>query len=158
MISVLAFPSLGEKLKLNGYGTRTKFFVDIYQIGLYVQHNTSDAQSIIQSEENKAIRIEILSEFVTTESIIDSISENLSDDKVKNQKENFKKGFKDVKVRVGSIIIMVYHPKIGTQVYLDNRLLVLIKDKDFNDELLKIWLGENPIDKKLKKRLLGDWK
>ena len=48
-----------------------------------------------------------------------------------------------------------YLPGTGTQISLNGRLLGTIAGVDFNRALLRIWLGNVPVQADLKKAMLG---
>ena len=58
-------------------------------------------------------------------------------------------------VKEGDVILMDYIPGQGTRVSIRGQLKGLVPGKDFNDALLRVWLGERPADKRLKKAMLG---
>ena len=56
----------------------------------------------------------------------------------------------------GSVIALDYVPDVGTRVTLNGQPKgEPIDGEDFYRGLLKIWLGDDPVDKSLKKALLG---
>ena len=55
----------------------------------------------------------------------------------------------------GEEIVLDYRPTIGTTVIIKEQVKGIIVGKEFNDALLKIWLGNEPVTGKLKKQLLG---
>ena len=58
-------------------------------------------------------------------------------------------------VPAGTAIRLDYLPGRGTHVRIGQRDLGVIPGERFNRALLKIWLGDNPIQLSLKKALLG---
>ncbi len=58
-------------------------------------------------------------------------------------------------VKKGERIILDYIPGKGTVVTIAGEEKGTIEGKDFNDALLLIWLGEKPVNKKLKEMLLN---
>jgi hypothetical protein len=58
--------------------------------------------------------------------------------------------------RHGNVITLNYIPGTGTQLGLDGQSKgTPIPGEDFYRALLRIWLGEDPVDQSLKKALLG---
>jgi hypothetical protein len=55
----------------------------------------------------------------------------------------------------GSVVEMDYLPGKGTEVWLNRRFLGMVPGAAFNRSVLKIWLGERPIQRNLKKALLS---
>jgi long-chain acyl-CoA synthetase len=58
-------------------------------------------------------------------------------------------------VKVDDVIAIDYLPAVGTQISLNGRLLGTIAGIDFYRALLKIWLGNVPVQADLKKAMLG---
>ncbi len=58
-------------------------------------------------------------------------------------------------VHKGDVILLSYAPKRGTTVIMNGKTVGTIVGKDFNDSLLKIWLGKAPVSENLKDDLLG---
>ena len=56
----------------------------------------------------------------------------------------------------GSVIQLDYLPGTGTQVWLNHRLAGSFAGEVFNRALLKIWLGDHPVQQSLKAALLGE--
>jgi len=59
-------------------------------------------------------------------------------------------------VEEDSIVKLEYFPNVGTVVSYKNQ--VIVKDlpgEDFYRALMRIWLGESPVDRTLKSKLLG---
>lgn len=58
-------------------------------------------------------------------------------------------------VKKDDTILLDYLPARGTVVTISGQEMGAIDGKDFNDALLKIWLGPKPINKGLKAKLLN---
>ena len=57
-------------------------------------------------------------------------------------------------VKEGDVIVLDLS-STGTQVNLNGKLLGVIEGAAFNQALLRVWLGGNPVDAQLKKAMLG---
>lgn len=70
-IAGIDFPDVHElsegKLILNGAGVRTKFFINLYVGGLYLEEKNQDPEQIILAESSMAIRLHIISSMITSE-------------------------------------------------------------------------------------------
>ena len=62
----------GEKLTLNGEGTRVRFFMKVYNTSLYLISANSNAEEILNSNEAMAIRLDVTSTMVTTAAMKDA--------------------------------------------------------------------------------------
>jgi hypothetical protein len=60
------------------------------------------------------------------------------------------------RIRQGGTVLLDYLPGIGTRVSVNGVTRLTIPGEDFNRALLRIWLGERPVDGRLKRVLLGE--
>jgi hypothetical protein len=58
-------------------------------------------------------------------------------------------------VKIDDVITIDYLPDTGTQIYLNGKLLGIVLGPEFYRALLKIWLGNEPVQRDLKKAMLG---
>lgn len=148
-------------LVLNGAGIRSKFFFDIYIAQLYLEKPEKDSSLITKQEGNKRIVMHFLYDGVGQDKIIDGwndgFSANLDEGsaaKLQSRLETFNAMFTE-EMKSGDIIVFDYLPGEGTRVTIKNEVKGVIPGKDFNDALLSIWLGEEPVGSGLKNDLLG---
>ena len=147
-------------LKLNGAGIRTKFIFDIYIGSLYLEKKVHTAKEAYALHGEKRISMHFLYKEVSKEKLIndwnDGFENNLTANeltKFKNQINQFNSLFKTVKK--SDVINLNFIPTTGTQVTLNNTLLGLVDGDDFFKALLRIWLGDDPADDKLKDAMLN---
>ncbi len=150
----------GVELLLNGAGIRSKFFFDIYIAELYLEQSAATAAEVIAGGGVKRIVMHFLYDEVGRDKLIagwdEGFVENTTADKLKAIEERtiaFNELFVDVKK--GDQIVLEFTPEAGTSVMIAGEKKGVIPGKDFNDALLSIWLGEKPVTKKLKGKLLG---
>ncbi len=150
----------GTLLHLNGAGIRSKFFFDIYIAELYMQHPSNSANEVFKDLGYKRVVMHFLYDEVGKDKLIDGWNEGFEDNnkadelaKLQDRIDQFNAMFDDVKK--GDIVLLDYVPDQGTAVTVANQKKGVIPGKDFNDALLKIWLGEKPINKGLKEKLLS---
>jgi hypothetical protein len=67
--------------------------------------------------------------------------------------DQFNAMFTDAKK--GDVIVLDYIPNQGTKVTIAGTEKGVIPGKDFNDAMLLIWLGDKPVTKDLRAKLLG---
>jgi len=150
----------GNTLVLNGQGTRVVFFMKVYEGSLYLQTKNSNADEIVKSSSPMAIRIDVTSEMVTADAMKKALSEGLeksTKDKtgpLLNQIEQLSSSFNSA-VTSGDFYEFIYIPEIGTHVLKNNELVELIPGIDFKQAFFGIFLSDNPIQKNLKKAMLG---
>ena len=150
----------GNNLILNGQGTRVVFFMKVYEGSLYLENKNSDADEIINSTSPMALRIDVISEMVTADAMKKALSEGLekstnnNTDHILNEIGQLSSSFNS-SVSSGDFYEFIYIPEIGTHVLKNNELVELIPGLDFKKAFFGIFLSDNPIQKNLKKAMLG---
>ena len=146
------------KCYLNGAGVRKKFFFSIYVIGLYLPEKMSDAEKIINLNNNKAVLMVFTYHKISPKKIQNAWKEGFEKnnyyESLKDQVDKFNSFF-DKEVHKGDKYFLTYSPENGTCVYINDNKKGCIKGEQFMNGLFSIWLGDNPISKGLKKKLLG---
>lgn len=151
----------GSTLMLNGKGTRVIFFMKVYEGSLYLETKNSDADEIINNSSPMALRIDVISEMVTADAMKKALSDGLEKSTnnntgpILNEIEQLSASFNSA-VTSGDFFEFIYIPKIGTHVLKNNELVELIPGLDFKKAFFGIFLSNNPIQKNLKKAMLGD--
>lgn len=150
----------GTTLQLNGAGVRSKFFVDVYIAELYLEKPSAVAAEVIAAKAKKRIVMHFLHSEVSKDKLVsawnDGFKENNSADELARLQERinqFNALFVDAKK--GDIITLDYAPATGTVVALNGQKKGTIPGNDFNEALLKIWLGDKPVNSGLKDNLLS---
>lgn len=153
----------GKNLQLNGFGTRTKMWTEVYLQALYLTTLSEDPKEIINSDTDMAIRLQITSSLVTSKKLTKSLQkvitksvgeENIS--KYKTQLELLEKllGREDTNVNDG--FNLIYSPSDKSiWIYKNNILEGKIPGLEFKKAFFGIWLSDNPVDEDLKNSLLG---
>ena len=150
----------GNNLTLNGHGTRVVFFMKVYEGSLYLENKSSDADEIMNSNTSMALRIDVTSEMVTADAMKKALSEGLEKSTNNNTShildeiEQLWSSFNSA-VASGDFYEFIFIPKIGTHVLKNNELVELIPGFDFKKAFFGIFLSNNPIQKNLKKAMLG---
>ncbi len=149
-------------LVLNGAGIRTRAFFKVYVGALYLPEKKTAAAEALASQGAKRVALHLLSD-LTAEQIggaLDNMADNLSE----AEREAFKGRIADLKATmeaVGaakekSIITLDFVPGTGLRIALDGAQKgKTIAGEDFYRALLKIWLGDKPVDSALKSGMLG---
>ena len=147
---------------LNGAGLRTRLFFKVYAMGLYVPQKSSNAAQIIDQPGPKRVAIHMLRDVSAdafNEALAEGIRANHSESEVKALEPRLK--------QLGAVIGEVKEAKKGMAIYLDwngSETQVVVRGQptgkpiagaDFYKALLKIWLGDRPVQDDLKRALLG---
>ena len=150
-----------QALLLNGAGVRSKMFVKVYVAALYVSETSTSPAAILAAPGAKSMQMTMLYKEVEAGKITqgwnDGFSANLTNaelEPLKQRLEKFNALFPPL--YKGDIVRMDYSPGTGTLLSINDRQLGHIEGADFFTALLKVWIGEQPVDKNLKKGLLGD--
>lgn len=149
-----------QTLLLNGAGARERFIFDIYVIGLYLSEKQTDAAAILSSPPAGRVMMQFIYSKVEKEKMDEAWDEgfknNVSGEKFESLKarlEMFKAMFDDAVE--GDVYHFDHFPLKGTRITVNGTEKGWIEGEDFNSALLSVWLGESPVNKKLKNRLLG---
>ena len=149
----------GQNLVLNGVGTRVKMFMDMYVGALYVEKKSTNANEIMASKDGAAIRLTIVSGLISSDKMIDAVTEGFENStggktaSLKSKIDKFISFFKD-EIKKGDVFTMVNTDE-GVVVYKNNTKKGTIEGNDFKKALFGIWLSAKPADKNLKKAMLG---
>lgn len=152
----------GEPLILNGQGTRTKFFLNLYEAGLYLKEKSRDAAAIVAAEKPMAIRLHITSSMITSEKMEKATLEGFvkstggDTEPIRDEIDSFVAIFRE-EIKEGDIYDMVYRPGADVTVILKNNdQAAVISGPSFKKALFGIWLSSDPVQESLKKGLLGE--
>jgi hypothetical protein len=151
-----------SELTLNGAGLRKRAFFQVYAMGLYVPEKTTSAAALLEQPGARRIAIHMLRNVgadAFSEALADGIRANHSEAEVKALEPRLKE--------LTAIIAEVKEAKKGMSIDLDwtgAETQVVIQGKptgkpiagqDFYRALLRIWIGDRPVQDDLKKALLG---
>jgi hypothetical protein len=174
----IAFPALGAEvagvriddqaslananLVLNGAGLRKLIFFNVYAMGLYLPKKTANAAEAVAQEGPKRVALHMLRDIGAerfTSALVEGIRDNHSEAQVKALEPRVQ-ALTQVMAQVGeakkgSTITLDWDGK-ATQVGIDGKATGQpIEGADFYQALLRIWLGDKPVQEDLKKALLG---
>jgi hypothetical protein len=154
----------GKELKLNGAGMRTKLIIKVYAAALYMPEKKNNVAEILKEEGPRRVTLQMardISSDAFGKAFMDGLNENM--DKAEKQRIVAQIGrmgelFASVDgLRKGDVLHLDWIPGSGTQCELNGKKLGSpIPDLNFYNALLRIWLGNNPVDRSLKPALLGE--
>jgi chalcone isomerase-like protein len=154
------YSAMGTELKLNGAGTRSKWFMDLYVGGLYVPSTIDDGQAIINADEPQAITLHIISGMITSDKMKSATMEgfeNATDGDlaaIQSEVDAFLDVF-SAEIQEGDVFDLVYLPGEGTRVLKNGEPKATIGDLEFKKALFGIWLSDKPAQEDLKEKMLG---
>jgi len=151
-------------LTLNGAGLRKRAFFQVYAIGLYLPEKKTAAAETVAVTGPKRVAIHMLRDVGAeqfTDALMDGMKDNHSEAEMKALEPRVKQlaaimsEMKEAKK--GMRITLDWLPAAGTAVTVDGKATgVPIPGEDFYRALLRVWLGDNPVQADLKKALLGE--
>ena len=153
----------GAALQLNGAGVRTRVIVKVYVAGLYVPAKANSAAALLAQKGPRRVAITMLRN-VDADTFSGALSEglqkNLTDAQFagfKSQIDTLTANFKAAgEAKKGDVIHLEFAPDAGTRVVVNGKAQGnAIAGEDFYTALLRIWLGDKPVDGDLKKGLVG---
>ena len=153
----------GQALNLNGVGLRRRAIFKVYVAGLYTPQKSTNPATLINDKGPRRVALRMLRD-VDAASFIDSFNEglknNLSDAQLaalKQQIDALAATLKSIgEAKKGDAINFDYTPDSGTRISVNGQPKGdPIPGADFFAAVLRIWLGDKPVDESLKKGLLG---
>ncbi|MDX1599646.1 chalcone isomerase family protein [uncultured Marinobacter sp.] len=154
------YSAMDTELTLNGAGTRSKWFMDLYVGGLYVPESIDDGQAVIDANEPQAITLHIISDMITSERMTEATLEgfkNANDgdlSAIQGDVDQFMSVFEE-EIKAGDVFDLVYLPSEGVRVLKNGEIRDTVGDLEFKKALFGIWLSNKPAQKDLKASMLG---
>jgi len=154
------YSAMGTELKLNGAGTRSKWFMDLYVGGLYVPSTINDGQAIINADEPQAITLHIISGLISSDKMKSATMEGFENStggdlsSIQSEVDTFLDVFSE-EIVDGDVFDLVYVPGEGTRVLKNGEAKATIGDLEFKKALFGIWLSDQPAQEDLKEKMLG---
>jgi len=151
-----------RELVLNGAGLRKRIIFNVYVIGLYLPEKKSDPAAVLALAGPKRAAMHMLRDVgadTFTEALVEGLRKNASEAEYKALEPRVQE--------LSTIIAQIGEAKKGMNIALDwtgaaTRIVVNgkpagkpIAGEDFYRALLRIWLGDKPVQDDLKKSLLG---
>ena len=150
----------GQELVLNGAGIRTRVMFKVYVGSLYLPTKSTDAATAL-AKGPRRVQLNLLrnlSADTLVEALLDGLKQNNSEAElaaVKSQTDqlaSIMKGFGDVKE--GNVVTLDFVDD-ATKIGFNGAPKGSIPGEAFNKALLKVWIGDNPVQADLKKAMLG---
>ncbi|MES2037765.1 MAG: chalcone isomerase family protein [Pseudomonadota bacterium] len=154
----------GTELKLNGAGIRYKAIFKVYAAGLYLKEKKTTVPEVLASAGPRRVTIVMLRDLSNEEfgrgfmTGIQQNTEKAEKSKMTSQFIRFGELFASVpELKKGDVMTNDWIPGVGTVVALNGKKMGdPYPDLGFYNALLRIWLGESPVDRSLKKAMLAE--
>jgi len=153
----------GQTLALNGVGLRKRAIFKVYVAGLYTPQKSSNPAALIGEKGPRRVSLRMLRD-VDADSFISSFNDglkaNLSDAELavlKPRVDALTATLKSIgEAKKGDAINFDFTPDAGTRITVNGQPKGNpIPGADFFAAVLRIWLGDKPVDEALKKGMLG---
>ncbi len=153
----------GSKLVLNGAGIRYKAVFKVYAAGLYLGRKAATPEEVLAAPGAKRMSITMLREIDSNE-LGKLFTRGVQDNAPKNEMSRLVPGlikmgqiFSDQKrLMTGDVFMIDWIPGTGTVITVKGVPQgEPFKEPEFFNALMRIWLGPEPADWKLKDALLG---
>ena len=151
------------ELVLNGAGIRTRFFVKVYVGALYLPEKKTAAADVLALGGAKRMHLAMLRD-LTAQQLADALSEGFAANNSPDDQARYKGQLAELLATMnalgaaknGEAIALDYVPDSGTRVLVNGAPKGKpIPDEGFYRAVLRVWLGDKPVDADLKRGLLG---
>ena len=154
----------GKDLKLNGVGTRTKAIFKVYAAGLYLPEKSGKVADILAMQGPRRVTLVMMRDLSSEEfgnafmAGLNANSDSAQKTKILNQTMQFGEMFASIPgLKKGDVLHLDWVPGTGTSNELNGKKIgEVIPDLAFYNAILRIWLGDKPVDSTLKPELLGE--
>ena len=153
----------GADLVLNGAGIRTRAVFKVYVGALYLAEKKPAAAEAIAQRGPKRVALHMLRD-LTAEQLGGALNDGLAANLSEADRAQFKSQIDELKATMDavgaakekSVVTLDYLPDSGIRIAIDGAPRGKpIAGEDFYRALLKIWLGDKPVDRTLKAGMLG---
>lgn len=150
-----------KTLQLNGAGSRSKMFMEVYIQALYLSVLSQNPKEIINDNLEMSIRIEITSALVSSGKLTRALHTGFeksagADYASYKDKMELLKSYLAEDITRGDVFELTYSPTDKSIWVIKNGTLKgKIPGFDFKKVFFGIWLGDKPVDEELKNNLLG---
>lgn len=153
-----------QELQLNGAGIRFKAIFKVYAAGLYLGEKKATPAAVLTSTGPKRVTLVMLRDVSSNElsnGFLTSIRENID----KNERTSLTMSMYKLgeifalvpELAQGTVLNIDMIPDVGLKVSVNGKKIAEpIGDMAFCNAILKIWIGDKPVDRKLKQAMLGE--
>ena len=150
----------GFEYKLKGAGIRKKLMLKLYVGSLYTNRQAETEDKLLVGPVAAVIRLDIISNLITSKVMKETIREGFEKamegdtSSLRKQIDDFTAIFSD-NINKGDQFTFVSLPGVGVTAYKGMKKLTIILDDKFRKVLFSIWLGNDPADASLKKKMMN---
>lgn len=149
-------------LVVNGTGIRSKFGKR-YAMALYLPAKAGDTKAVLAAKGPKRIAITLIKD-VSGDTFANAVSKGINNNSTDAEQAALKDRVKQLsdtvialdEIKAGASINFDWIPEKGTILTINGQMKGKeIAGEDFYNALLRVWLGEDPVQNDLKQGLLG---
>lgn len=152
----------GQELVLNGAGVRTKLVFKVYALGFYLKEKKTTVAEVLASSGPRRIRIMPMRDLTSDDfgmAFMKGLNDNVSADertKLLPQTKAFGEMFAQFPgLKKGDELIVDWTPGVGSQATLNGKKVgEVLPDVAFFNAIMRIWIGDKPVDATLKPKML----
>jgi hypothetical protein len=153
----------GPELVLNGAGIRTRAIFKVYAAGLYLTEKKGTTGEVLALAGPKRVGMTMLRD-LSAQQLSEALAEGIRNNSSAAEQEALKARVDELvaimnalgEAKKGDVILLDFLPDSGTRVTVNGQPRGKpIAGDDFYRALLRIWLGDKPVDSELKKGMLG---
>lgn len=153
----------GPELVLNGAGIRTRVFFKVYVGALYLPEKKATANDVLALAGPKRVAMAMLRD-LTAQQLSEALGDGIRNNSTAAEQEALKARVEELlaimnalgEAKKGDAITLDFLPESGTRVVVNGQPRGKpIAGEDFYRALLRIWLGDKPVDDDLKRAMLG---
>lgn len=152
-----------NEVVVNGAGMRKMAIFKVYAMALYLPEKQSDAGASLALKGAKRVAISLLRD-VTAQQFVDGLREGIADNHTDSELSTLRDRIEQLarnmltigEVKTGTLIYLDWLPDSGTRLVVNGKVVGQdVAGEDFYTAILKIWLGQKPVQGDLKQALLG---
>ena len=152
-----------SELIANGAGMRKKAFFKVYAMALYLPEKQGEAEGALSVKGAKRISISLLRD-LSAQQFVDALQEGIAENHsetemsaLKDRVRQFSEAMLTVgEAKTGTAVLIDWTPENGTHLSVNGQTRGKnIAGEDFYRAILRIWLGNKPVQGDLKQALLG---
>ncbi|MYN01181.1 lipoprotein transmembrane [Pseudoduganella sp. DS3] len=152
----------GQELVLNGAGVRSKLVFKVYALGFYLKEKKTTVAEVLASGGPRRIRIMPMRDLTSDDfgmAFMKGLNDNVSADertKLLPQTKAFGEMFAQFPgLKKGDELIVDWTPGVGSQATLNGKKVgEVLPDVAFFNAIMRIWIGDKPVDATLKPKML----
>lgn len=154
----------GKALTLNGAGTRYVFFFKVYTAALYLPQKSTQPQAIYNMAGPKELKLTLLRD-VSGKELGDKLNEGIKNNLSPEEFSAFIPSLVQLgglfaqksQIKTGETVTIREIPGKGSTIAIDGVPSGgVFTEPQFFNSMLKIWLGKDPAEDRLKRALLGN--